>query len=272
MNAKQRAAEAAIPFIQSGMTVGLGTGSTAEYFIDALGAAFAVGKLRDLRCVPTSVASENQARQLGLPLVTWDSVTQIDVTVDGADEIAPNLDLIKGLGGALLREKIVGRIPGNWSLLLIHPNGFRNWGPARRCRWRWREYGHEVQVPFFKGLGADPVLRKDADGKPFVTDNGNFIYDCRFARGMDDPKGLAEKFGGRAGVVETGLFLGIAAVAIVADDNKVRDHAEVKAVALNVPPPGGLILWRGTSIGARLIPELHPNRHSHLLPWSFGGD
>lgn len=222
MNAKQRAAEAAIEFIQSGMTVGLGTGSTAKYFIDALGATFTAGKLRDLRCIPTSVASERQAKQLGLPVVTWTEVQQIDVTVDGADEVAPNLDLIKGLGGALLREKIVAQNSRQFIIVVDESKRVQKLGSKSPLPVEVIAYGHEIQVPFFKWLGAEPVLRKGDDGKPFVTDNGNYIYDCRFALGMDDPKGLAEKFGERAGVVGTGLFLGIARAAVVAGEKGVE--------------------------------------------------
>src|SRR5262245_54602297 len=109
MEPKQRAAEAALAELQNGLIVGLGTGSTAELFLKALAAALKTGRLRDIRGVPTSKQSEKLARELGIPLIELGASVQIDVTVDGADEIAPNLDLIKGLGGALLREKIVAQ-------------------------------------------------------------------------------------------------------------------------------------------------------------------
>src|SRR5690349_11356898 len=109
MNPKQRAAEAAIKFVRSGTVIGLGTGSTADFFLQALAAALRSGKLRDIRGLPTSRQSEQRARQLGIPLVSFADVSRADVTIDGADEIAPGLSLIKGLGGALLREKIVAQ-------------------------------------------------------------------------------------------------------------------------------------------------------------------
>jgi ribose 5-phosphate isomerase A len=108
-NLKQQAAEAAMAFVSSGMLVGLGTGSTTRFFIDALGRALKEGRLQNIRGVPTSVRSEEQAKQLGIPLTTLAENPRLDVAVDGADEVDPNLDLVKGLGGALLREKIIAQ-------------------------------------------------------------------------------------------------------------------------------------------------------------------
>ncbi|HEY1686285.1 MAG TPA: ribose 5-phosphate isomerase A [Tepidisphaeraceae bacterium] len=220
MDPKQRAAEAALPMIQSGMTVGLGTGSTARFFIEGLARLVKEGQLRDLRCIPTSLASENLARQLGLPLIPFNS--RIDVTVDGADEVTPNLDLIKGLGGALLREKMVAQNTGKLIIIADRSKRVEKLGSKSPLPVEVVQYGHEMQVAFFHEIGAEPELRKEESGKNFVTDNGNFIYDCRFVRGMDDPRVTSEKLANRAGVVETGLFLGIAAMAIVADQDKVE--------------------------------------------------
>lgn len=220
MSPKQRAAEAALPFIQSGMTVGLGTGSTARYFIEGLAQFVRQGKLRDLKCVPTSLASEKLATELGLTVVPLN--TGVDVTVDGADEVTPELDLIKGLGGALLREKIVAQNSQQLIIIADASKRVTKLGTHSALPVEVIPYGHEMQVAFFKGLGAVAVLRKDDSGKIFQTDNGNYIYDCRFAGGIDDPVGLSARLGERAGVVESGLFLHIAAMAITADDREVK--------------------------------------------------
>jgi ribose 5-phosphate isomerase A len=218
MDPKQRAAEAALPMIQSGMTVGLGTGSTAKYFIEGLAVLVAAGKLLDLRCVPTSVASENLGRQLGLTIAPV--TTNIDVTVDGADEVAPNLDVIKGLGGALLREKIVAQNSRQLIIVADASKRVQKLGTHSPLPVEVAQYGHEIHVAFFQSLGAEPLLRKDSTGRTFVTDNGNFIYDCQFAGGIDHPQALSDQLSSRAGIVETGLFLHLATTAIVADDHE----------------------------------------------------
>jgi ribose 5-phosphate isomerase A len=216
MNPKQRAAEAALPMIESGMTVGLGTGSTARFFIEGLARFVSEGKLRDLRCVPTSVASETLARQLSLPIASLSS--SIDVTVDGADEVAPNLDLIKGLGGALLREKMVAQNSRQLIIIADESKRVSKLGTHSPLPVEVVPYSHEIHVAFFRSLKADAVLRKDPSGAIFITDNGNYIYDCRFTNGIDDARELSEKLTSRAGIVESGLFLGMARMAIIADD------------------------------------------------------
>jgi ribose 5-phosphate isomerase A len=222
MNAKQRAAEAALQFIQSDTTVGLGTGSTATLFIDALAREVKAGRLRNLNCVPTSVASEVQARRLGLHVVTLADVDRIEVTIDGADEIAPNLDLIKGLGGALLREKVVAQNSARLVIISDDSKRVPRLGTKAPVPVEVTPFGHEIQVPFLKSLGCTPALRKVPGGNVYVTDNGNYIYDCRFDGGIPDPAALDEKLARRAGVVESGLFLGMAEIALVADDARVE--------------------------------------------------
>ena len=222
MNPKQRAAEAAIAFVQSGMVVGLGTGSTADEFLKALGAAIQSGRLRDIRGVPTSRQSEQRARELGIALATLMECPHPDVTIDGADEVAPNLDLIKGLGGALLREKIVAQ--NSQRLIIIADAGkrVRSLGTRSPLPVEVAQFGHESHVEFLHGLGAKTMLRRGADGKTFVTDNGNLIYDCRFD-GIANPRQLEDALLHRAGVVDSGLFLGLATVALIADDAGVQE-------------------------------------------------
>jgi ribose 5-phosphate isomerase A len=223
MNPKQRAAEAALNFVESGMVVGLGTGSTADQFLQALGAALASGKIRDIRGVPTSRQSELRARELGIPLATLARCPSPDVTVDGADEVAPNLDLIKGLGGALLREKIVAQ--NSRKLVIIADSGktVSRLGERSMLPIEVVQFAHETQETFLKSLGAVPVLRRGADGSPFVTDNGNYIYDCRFAGGINNAHKLELSLKSRAGIVETGLFLGIATVALIAGEDTLEE-------------------------------------------------
>jgi ribose 5-phosphate isomerase A len=220
MNPKQRAAEAALPLIHSGMTVGLGTGSTARFFIEGLARLVAQGKLQSLRCVPTSLASENLARQLSLSVTPL--AGPIDITVDGADEVAPNLDLIKGLGGALLREKMIAQSSRQLIIIADESKRVTKLGTHTPLPVEVVQFSHEIHLPFFKSLKADAVLRKDSTGGPFVTDNGNYIYDCRFAAGIDDVHALNEKLAARAGIVESGLFLGMATMAIIADDHEAK--------------------------------------------------
>lgn len=224
MNPKQRAAEAALKFVQDGMIVGLGTGSTADHFLQALSAALKVGTIRDIRGVPTSRQSERRAEALGIPLATLAQCPRPDVTIDGADEVAPNLDLIKGLGGALLREKIVAQNSGKLVIIADASKAVTRLGTHSMLPVEVVPFAHEVQEPFLRSLGAMPALRRGPDGAAFVTDNGNYIYDCRFAAGIDQPGELERHLRGRAGIVETGLFLGIAAAALIADENAVQER------------------------------------------------
>lgn len=222
MNSKQRAAEAALALVQNDMTVGLGTGSTADQFIQALAAALRDGKLTNVRGIPTSLQSERRANELGVPLVTLDAHHKPDITIDGADEVAPNLDLIKGLGGALLREKIVAQ--NSKRLVIIGDAGkaVPVLGTRSPLPVEVAPFGYESHEPFLRSLGAEVTLRRTADGsRPFVTDNGNYIYDCRFGP-IADPARLEERILHRAGIFDCGLFLGMAHVAILADEKRVR--------------------------------------------------
>jgi ribose 5-phosphate isomerase A len=223
MSAKQRAAEAAMKYVKDGMVVGLGTGSTADLFLQALASALKDGRVRNVRGVPTSRQSERRAQHLAIPLTTLAEAPGPDVTIDGADEVAPNLDLIKGLGGALLREKIVAQ--NSKKLVIIADAGkvVQKLGTKAMLPVEVVQFAYEVQEAFLRSLGATPTLRR-TDGAPFVTDNGNYIYDCRFPTGIDDPAGLDLALRKRAGVVETGLFVGMAHVALIADEQRVEER------------------------------------------------
>jgi ribose 5-phosphate isomerase A len=219
MDPKQRAAEAAIPFLISGMRVGLGTGSTADFFLLALAAALSTGRLTNIAGVPTSRQSEHRATELGIPLTTLGACPLLDLTVDGADEVDPGLNLIKGLGGALVREKIVAQ--NSKQLIIIVDASKRVDRLCSRVSLPVEvvPFAHETQDRFFRSLGAVPVLRK-VGGMILNTDNGNLIYDCKFDR-PQDPFVLERKILDRAGVVGCGLFLNMASVVLVGDEHRV---------------------------------------------------
>ena len=202
------------------MVLGLGTGSTAKFFIEAVGAAVRAGKLRDVRTVPTSVLSEKLARDAGLPVVTFAQITKIDLTIDGADEIAPDLTLIKGMGGALLREKIVAQNSARMIIIADASKLVTKLGTRSPLPVEVTPFAVEASERFLRGLGCTPTLCRQDNGQPFVTDNGNYIFHCKFAE-IPDPKGLNLKLSTRAGIVESGLFIGLAQSAIIADNQAV---------------------------------------------------
>ena len=222
MNAKQRAADAALTYVSSGSVIGLGTGSTADYFIRALAAALKDGRLRDVRGVPTSVASDRLARELGIGIVALKDHPQLDVAVDGADEVDPHLNLIKGLGGALLREKIIAQAARRFIVIADEGKLVPVLGTKSPLPIEVAAFSHEVHVEELRRLGGSPVLRKTTDGSTYVTDNGNYIYDCKFDA-IRDPVSLQTTIRQRAGIVDTGLFIDIAEVAIIGTENGVRE-------------------------------------------------
>lgn len=223
MSPKQRAAEAAMKYVKDGMVVGLGTGSTADLFLQALAAAIRDGRVKGVRGVPTSRQSERRAQHLGIPLTTLVESPRPDVTIDGADEVAPNLDLIKGLGGALLREKMVAQDSTRLVIIADAAKAVAKLGTKAMLPVEVVQFAHEAHERFLRTLGATPALRRSADAV-FITDNGNYIYDCRFPTGIDDPPSLDRALRQRAGVVETGLFIGMAHVAIIASEQRIDER------------------------------------------------
>lgn len=219
---KLLAARAALALVQSGMTVGLGSGSTATFFIEALGKSIQTGELRDITGIPTSVPSDRLARAVGIPIVDFDTHTQTDLTIDGADEYDPALDLIKGLGGALLREKIVAQHSRRLVIIVDDSKRVDRLGQKSALPVEVTQFALPAHERYLRTLGASPTLRMK-DETPFITDNGNYILDCRFKDGIGDASGLAAALAARAGIVEHGLFLGLAASVIVASaDGIVR--------------------------------------------------
>jgi len=214
---KEAAARASLRFVKDGHVVGIGTGSTAAYFIQLLGEQVKKG-LR-IRGIPTSVHSGEVAASLGIPLTTLDECQQIDVTVDGADEVDPQLRLIKGGGGALLREKIVASATRQYVIITDATKRVPVLGkfplPVEVIK-----FAQALITKRIEALGAKVVLRRNADGTAYLTDENNYILDCHFGqiRGAD---GLANKLSDMPGVVEHGLFIGMAGVVLVAGGSEV---------------------------------------------------
>lgn len=221
---KKEAGQAAAAEVRSGMRLGLGTGSTVAHFLTALAKRIQSGEVQDVVGVPTSVRTEEAARAQGIPLGRLEELAPLDLTVDGADEVSPELDLIKGLGGALLREKMIAQATTRFLIIAdegksVERLGQRSPVPVEVIPFEWRSH-----LPFLAALGAVPILRRGDDGEPYVTDNGNLIIDCRFEGGIADPGDLETQLARRAGVVETGLFLGLAATAILATSAGIVTH------------------------------------------------
>ena len=213
---KRAAAAEALAQVQSGMVLGLGTGSTVAHFLELLGARIESGELTDIVGVPSSIRTGREARAAGIPLTGLADHPHLDLAVDGADEVTPQLDLIKGMGGALLREKMVAQASDRLVIIVdsgkaVERLGTRSALPVEVVDWGWS--GH---VAFLEARGAAVQVRRFEDGPPFKSDNGNLILDCRFAEGIADPAALEAGLRARAGLVETGLFLGMADEAILA--------------------------------------------------------
>ncbi|HEX8815155.1 MAG TPA: ribose-5-phosphate isomerase RpiA [Terriglobales bacterium] len=216
---KEAAARASLKFVQDGMVVGLGTGSTAAFMVRMLAERVQAGL--QIRCIPTSDATCDLASELGIPLTTFEFEQLIDVTIDGADEFDPQLNLIKGGGGALLHEKIVASASRQLVIVADESKQVKVLGkfplPVEVVK-----FAHPLIAARIAKLGATPVLRRDAAGKPFVTDEGNYILDCKFGA-IEDPPALARKLEAMPGVVEHGLFIGMASVVLLARGNGVEE-------------------------------------------------
>jgi ribose 5-phosphate isomerase A len=218
---KLRAARQALAHVRDGMVLGLGSGSTSALFVDLLGEKLRAGVLRDIIGLPTSRATEERARALGIPLTTLAEQSRLDLVVDGADEVDPDLNLIKGLGRALLREKIVEIHTGRLLVIVDESKLVERLGrgplPVEVA-----PFGLEAHLRWLNTLGCRAELYLEDDGTPIVTDNGNYLVLCRFPGGIDDVYALARTLADRPGIVEHGLFLDMADKVIVASPQGTR--------------------------------------------------
>lgn len=215
---KLAAAERALTFVEAGMRLGLGTGSTAAKFVELLGKRVKQGL--EVVCVPTSEATRMQAAALGIVLATLDEVPFLDLTIDGADELDDQLRLIKGGGGALLREKIVATASDRMIVIADASKRVVTLGafplPVEVVRFGVTATRNMIEMlAFDAGCEGEIKMRLGRDNQPFVTDGNNYIFDCAFGR-IEDPESLDEALKFIPGVVENGLFLGIADIAVIA--------------------------------------------------------
>ncbi|MGI8851626.1 MAG: ribose-5-phosphate isomerase RpiA [Acidimicrobiales bacterium] len=206
---KRVAAEWAAELVEAGMVVGLGTGSTAVFALRRIAERLAEGSLTDVRGIPTSEGAAATAAALGLPVTSLEEHPVIDLTIDGADEVDPALNLIKGGGGALLREKIVAQASRREIIVVDSSKCSPLLGTHHSLPVEVVEFGWRPEVLHLESLGAKLIRRTAEDGSPFRTGQENFILDCDFAA-IDDPAGLELRLIARAGVVAVGLFCGLA--------------------------------------------------------------
>jgi ribose 5-phosphate isomerase A len=218
-NEKELTGRAAAQMVREGDVVGLGTGSTAYFTVIALGERVKAGL--KIIGIPTSVKTADLARSIGIPLTTLDEHPDIDITIDGADEIDPQLRMIKGGGGALLREKVVASASKKMVAVVDSAKVVPVLGtfplPVEIIA-----FARAVVEKKMVALGGSPKLRTQADGSPYITDNGNEILDCNF-REIKDPPALALILSNTPGIVEHGLFIGIASLALVARGGRVEE-------------------------------------------------
>lgn len=212
---KKQAAERAVLSVKSGMVLGLGTGSTSWFVVERIGELLRSGELSGITGVPTSTRTEEQARALGIPIGTLDQHPKLDLAIDGADEVDSSLDLVKGRGGALLREKMVERAAERFIVVVDESKLFEGLGahgamPVEVVQFCWRYNAARLAE-----LGCKVELRTK-DAAPYVTDNGNFILDCFFEQPLADSRATANAIRSLTGVVEHGLFLGMANEVVVA--------------------------------------------------------
>ena len=220
--AKFNAAEEAVKFIKNGMIVGLGTGSTAKIAVDLIGQKLS----KDFQIIgmPTSIKTKNQAESLGITLIEIDDSDRIDIAIDGADEVSPDLSLIKGLGGALLREKKVEKKANELIIIVDESKMVEKLGIGFLPVEVYVDNHEETKVELSK-LGCTTELRIKDNSLPFITDNKNYIYHCKFKNGIDNPKKLDKQLMKIEGVVDTGLFINMATKVIVGtpDGTKIID-------------------------------------------------
>jgi ribose 5-phosphate isomerase A len=223
MDLKKQAALHALQYVRSGNVIGLGSGSTMALFIKALGASLKSGELSDIVAVPTSKETAQQAREVGVKLSTLDECERLDVAIDGADEVDNNLNLIKGLGRALLREKIVATHADKFIIIVDKTKLVSRLGTRGPLPIEVVSFAVDSQIRWLTQLGCVAELWLSDNGLALLTDNGNPIVRCWFDDGIDNPKHLAALIKSRTGIVEHGLFLDMVTKVIVAHETRVTE-------------------------------------------------
>ena len=218
---KRKAAEQAVALVEDEMKLGLGTGSTARHVLQVIAERRKRGELMHVCGVPTSRATEDLARQLGIPLTTLDKHPHLDLAIDGTDEVDPDLNLIKGLGGALLWEKIVASSAERFVIVCDESKIVERLGDKAPVPIEVVPFAYQIHMPFLEELGGKPKLR-EKEGTPFISDGGHYIIDCYFDDGIADPWRLEAELNMRAGIVETGLFLDMAETVVVAAPGGIK--------------------------------------------------
>jgi ribose 5-phosphate isomerase A len=219
---RQTAARRAIDYVQDGMVLGIGTGQTTRCFIDLLGEKVQKKELKAILAVPTSDASASRLRELGVQLTNLVEHPTLDLAVDGADEVDPDLNLIKGLGRALLREKVVEIHAWQFLIMVDESKLVPRLGSLGPLPVEILPFEALAHVNWLKSLAARAELWREADGSPALTDNGNYLARCWFQDGIADVYKLAEKLDRRPGILEHGLFLDLASQVIIAGTDGVR--------------------------------------------------
>ena len=218
---KKKAAHRAVEYVNTGMVVGLGTGSTAQFAVARIAELLGNGQLKNIVGIPSSIQTQQLARRLAIPLATLDQHPVIDLTIDGADEVDPDLNLIKGGGGALLIEKIIAQASRR-NIIVIDQSKL---SPQLGSHWALPvevvPMARKTEENYLNSLGASITLRKTDHGKPFQTDQNNLILDADFGP-IAEPQQLALRLNQRAGIVEHGFFLDLANEVIVAGEDRIQ--------------------------------------------------
>ncbi len=222
---KRKAAEKAVEFIQSGMTLGLGTGSTFKHVLDILAEKLNSKEIENIIGVPTSEKTLALAEKLSIPCGKLSDHPILDLTIDGADEVDSKLNLIKGGGGALLREKIIAQATKKYIIIVDESKLSDYLGEKWSVPIEVIKIALEVETNYLQSLGAEVILRKTENGEPFITDEGNYILDTNFGV-IKKPKKLDKKLNKRAGIVEHGLFINLADQVISASDKGIKSLAK----------------------------------------------
>ena len=218
---KNKAAVEAVKNVESGMVLGLGTGLTANFAIREISRLLKEGSLKDIVGIPSSNQTEKLALELGIPLISFEQKSEIDLNIDGADEVDPDLNLIKGGGGALLREKIIAQSSTRNIIVIDEQKMSQKLGTKWAVPVEIIEFSYKPIAKYLEDLGAEVALRKNQNGEIFKTDQGNIIVDCNFGQ-IENLNELNQALNIKAGIIEHGLFIGIADEVIIGKPDTIE--------------------------------------------------